>query len=349
MTKAQLKAVDDNSGIDYFAKVKVKASDVFPNIDFSSEARVEMRKHRHQDCIESDPNYIPDERVLKRALSWWFGPQTQPLGLVGETGTGKTELLLYIADKLNEPIYMIKVHKAMLPEHLEGGKELVESAKGVITSDRYGLVAKGYSQGGLIIFDEVDKGNDALHASIHGLVEGKPWPLETFSTMIHKHKDCRITATANTMGEGGHARYHSSNRMDSALRARFGWLELKYLEQNQELEIMERKFKEIPNTMSRKMIKFGNAIRDALLGPDRDGKIADPIGAIFSTRHLVNWGVNLMSFGPNATWRESLDFTFNGSVEPESRDAVDAIIDTVFSNEIDKTVSELLKIHKINR
>lgn len=326
--------------IDFNELEKVCGNTLFPDVFQPNEVQIPRRKNRHQDCILSDKNYVPDEKILRRVLAWWLAPQVQPLGLTGETGTGKTELLLHIADKLNEPVYIVKTHGGMMPEDLEGSKELVQGESGVITQNKLGPVAKAYAKGGLVIFDEADKGNSALHCAMHGLVEGKPWPVEQFGITINKHSMCRITATANTTGEGGHERYHTSQRMDAALRSRFGWLKTNYPDMATELDILTRKFPKIPTSMAREMVTLANNMRDAALGKDREGE--GDINAVFSTRTIVNWGHYTMAFGLNASWRESLDFAFGGSVDPESKDEVEAIIQRTLADKIDLTVKDLI-------
>jgi cobaltochelatase CobS len=329
--------------IDFTATEQVCGSTLFPEIYAPGEKQITRTLHRHPDCQPSNPDYVPDAKTLRRVLAWYNSPKMKSLGLSGETGTGKTELALYLADKLNVPLYIVKVHDALMPEDSEGSKELTATDKGVITRNALGLAAKAYRNGGILLLDEVDKCNKAFGAALHGLLEGKPWPIEQFGVVINKHPSFRCMATANTMGEGGHERYHTSNRMDAALRGRFGWFVTHFPTQERELAILDKKFPKLPTSMRVDMIKLANAFRDALLGPSRDGKIDNPINAVFSTRTLVDWGVALMTFGKQATWRESLDFAFQGSIDPEYTDMADDIIQRILGHLIDETVDQVVQ------
>lgn len=330
--------------INFFEMEQVCGSTLFPEIYQPGEKMLNRRKNRHPDCQISNPDYIPDEKILRRSLGWFFGFPGKPLGLNGETGTGKTELALYIADRLNEPMYIVKVHPALMPEDLEGCKDLSPNGtSGVVTRNTLGLAAKAYRNGGILLLDEVDKCNGALGSSLHGLVEGKPWPIEQFSTILNMHPSFRCIGTANTMGEGGHDRYHTSNRLDQALRSRFGWLKTQFPDKVREMAIMDKKFPKLPHGMKKDMVKLGNAFRDALLGPNRDGNVDNPINCVFSTRTLVDWGKGIMAFGKSATWRESLDFAFQGSIDPEHYDSAKDIIQRLLANTIDKTVEEVVQ------
>lgn len=348
MTAAQAKITavqtKPQTQVDYYEMEEICASKLFPEVYQPGQVTLKRRKYRHPDCQQSNPDYVPDEITLRRALAWWFAPRLNALGLNGETGTGKTELVQYISDKLNEPLYIVKVHPALMPEDIEGCKDLAVIEGASTSKNSPGLAAKAYRNGGVLLLDEVDKVNAPLGCALHGLVEGKPWPIEQFNIVLNRHPMCRVVGTANTKGEGGHERYHTSNRMDQALRSRFGWLTTHFPDNVRELSILTRKYqKMLPVPMMRDMIKLANAFRDALLGPNRDGKIDNPINAVFSTRTLVTWANTCIAFGPDAIWRESLEFAFWGSVDHEFDDVSKEIVQRILGAKIDMKVSEALK------
>lgn len=341
---------------DFYATEQVGGEIVFPEVFAAGDVgKVTRRVNRHPDCLSSNPDYIPDETTLRRALAWWHTPMRMAFGLHGETGTGKTELLLYIADRLNEPAYMVKVHPALMPEDLEGNKELVNGANGVVTKNTLGPAAKAYAFGGLIILDEVDKANAPLGCALHGLVEGKPWPVEQFSMTINRHPMCRVTGTANTTGEGGHERYHTSGRMDLALRSRFGWMQTHFPTPAREMAILEKKFLDkLPRPMLKACVDLANGFRDAVLGKAdkegrREGLEFPEINAVFSTRTLVNWCNYAIAFGPNAIWGEALDFAFNGSVDPESKVQAKAIKQRILDAKLSMTTKEVVEAYKAGK
>lgn len=341
---------------DFNAIEKVGGEIAFPEVFAKGEVgQVIRRVNRHPDCIASNPDYVPDEKTLRRALAWWHTPMRMAFGLHGETGTGKTELLLYIADRLNEPVYMVKVHPALMPEDLEGCKELVNDDKGVVTKNTLGPAAKAYAFGGLIILDEVDKTNAALGCALHGLVEGKPWPVEQFSLTINRHPMCRVTGTANTTGQGGHERYHTSGRMDLALRSRFGWMQTHFPTPAREMAILEKKFGQmLPRAMLKACVDVANGFRDAVLGAaDQHGKrpgLDNPeINAVFSTRTLVNWCNYTIAYGPTATWQEAFDFAFDGSLDPECKREAEAITQRILGGKLDMNVKDVVESYKLGK
>ena len=338
--------------VNFYAMEEVPASTLFPEVYAPGEGpKIKRRANRHPHCVTSNPDYFPDSKTLKRFLAWWFSPMKMSFGLHGETGTGKTEFFQFVADRLNEPFYLVQIDAQMSPESLGGEKDLVSTPNGVITRPTLGLAAQAYRNGGLLCLDEADKGSGPLGSALHGLVEGKPWSLPQFSMMIKRHPMCRIVLTGNTTGEGGHDRYHTSNRMDQALRSRIGWMKSHYPTPDREYKIMEKTFPMLPRSMIRDMIKLANDFRDALLGPAdlsgaRPGNVEDPINAVFSTRTLVNWGSGVMAFGQEAIWRESLDFAFDGSIDPECKADCLAIIKTCLDTDIDLAVKDVLAKYK---
>ncbi|GAA5138509.1 AAA family ATPase [Thalassotalea piscium] len=328
--------------LDYNEMIEVDASERFPEVIPQPGMKIMIHKHRHPNCIESNPHYIPHEETFRRAMVWWYAPdQALALGLVGETGTGKTELLLYMADRLNVPVYIEKITTGMRSENLEGGYELVTDVKGNnVTQKRYSKAAQGYINGGLVILDEVDKANDDLSTALHLFLEGKPWTLSVFSETHTKHPLCRIAGTANTTGEGGHERYITSNKLDSAVRARFGWLQTSYIDALQELEILENMYPQLPIVIRENIVQTANALRDALLGSDR--KSQGEINCPFSTRTAVHWGYYLIAFGLERTPRDSLEFCFMGSVDEDDKGDVNSILQSIWDTDIDEPLKTFI-------
>ncbi|MEZ8187989.1 AAA family ATPase [Shewanella sp. 5S214] len=336
-------AINATAPIDYTEMEQVSAHLVFPELFEPSTVMLKRRKHRHPDCITSNQMYIPESENAKLALVWLMAPhQLLSLGLQGHTGTGKTELALYLADKLNLPIYIVKVHARMNPQDLEGSYVLDVENNQTVTRKEYGPAAKAYINGGILLLDEFDKASGELTSAMHLLVEGKPWPLEMFKETITKHPQCFVIGTANTYGTGHDERYITSNQMDQAFLSRFMWIETVYPNVIQESKILEKFAPRLPLHLRNDIIKLANAFRDAALGVNRDGDIEDPIQCIFSTRVVVAWAYYIQAFGVFRTLRKSLDSVFLKSVSPEDAEIVNDIVSKVFGDDIDKTLKDLL-------
>jgi cobaltochelatase CobS len=333
-TQANVQPISQ-SAVDYNERVQVDAHQCFPELFAPNQFQVQMRKHRHPDCKKSNPDFLPDLELFKKVMVWWHIPMCpMPLGLVGETGTGKTEFLLYIADRLNEPVYIEKISSGMRGEALEGGYELVTNEHGhQITQKRYAQASIGYKHGGLVLFDEVDKANEDVATALHLFLEGKPWTLSAFGETVNRHALTRIVCTANTTGQGGSERYITSNQLDAAVRNRIGWHNVQYPDKFAEMKILKKKFPQMPDTLAQEMLRLGNALRDALLGPKRDGNIDNPIASPFSTRNLVNWGLFIIAYGFTRPLRESFNFAYGNNVNEEDRQVVEDAIKGIFAND----------------
>jgi cobaltochelatase CobS len=345
---AQLTAVQNQpmaEVIDFNELIEVDGHDVFPEM-FQEKgiSKLKMRKHRSNQCLPSNENYIPDEETFKKVLMWWMAPvQLVSLGLFGETGTGKTELLMYLADRLNEPVYLEKITTGMRSEHIEGGYELqTDNSSNSVTLKRYSQAAKGYINGGLVILDEIDKAGDDLSTALHLFLEGKPWTINAFGETHQRHPLCRIAGTSNTTGGGGHEIYTTSRKLDGALRNRFGWIKTHYPDLVREMAILESNFPRLPYMLRHLMVDTANKMRDALLGPDRKG-IDGSITCPFSTRNIVNWGYYIMVYGLERSPMESLEFSFMGAVDQEDLPDVEAILQRVWGEKINQPLAKFIE------
>ena len=339
----------------YDKKVMCNIAELFPDVfDTDDERTFPVRAERHPLCQKPKAGYIPDKALLEKILMWWKfaeptakfpeGRPLKPFGLHGHTGTGKTDMWLYIADALNEPVCIVKCTAETTADQLEGDRELICDANGNSqTVHNYSDMVNGYENGYFIIFEEVDKLDIAAQAAIFPVTERKPLTLNVFKKTINCHPHTRMAASANTTGEGGSELYSSSQIMDAALRARFGWCHVGFLEPQHETLILKNSFPQLPSTFRLKMINTANGFRDALSGPDRDDKIDDPIGCVFSTRVLVQWAEMIMCFGKAMSAMESLEFSFWGSVNAEDEDKARDIIHLIWADDINKPIGELMQ------
>jgi len=321
---------------------KVSVSEVFPEVYPENGPEIKVFNERSSRCVNSNKNYVPDETLVRLWLAWQQA-QEQPLcfGLNGHTGTGKTEFLYWVADRMNIPVYLLQCTPALTPEDIEG----VMTLKNGETSFQLGAILQAYKNGGLIILDEVDKLNEDATAYLHGVLEGKPVTVSLTGEMIEKNPLCWIAATGNTKGEGGSSLYTSSQQLDGAFRSRIGWIDCQYPDAARELDILIKNYGEkVPKAMLRDSVKMANELRDIAFGTERKG-IDNPAGVICSTRTLVNWIYYTIRFGQNVEWRMSLDYVLSGSVDPESSGKVGEAIQRRLGDKPDMKVGKVLELY----
>ncbi|MCO4320010.1 AAA family ATPase [Aliidiomarina quisquiliarum] len=326
--------------------VKVDAASTFSEVFSPGETAIKVFNQRSERCIDANTKFVPNESLVRMFLGWQQAPK-QPLcfGLHGHTGTGKTEFLLWVADRMNIPVYLVQCQPTLMPEDLEGFNQL----KNGCTSFELGAALQAYRDGGLLILDELDKLNEASGAYLHGLLEGKPITVAQTGETITKHPHCWIAATGNTKGQGGDEDYTSSQQMDMALRSRIGWLQVDYPEPATEMSILDKHFgKLLPKKMLREVIKVANDLRDAKFGKDRKGTDT-PVGVICSTRSLVNWMFYTIRFGKKQQWRASFNYALGGSIDPESEAEVQAIVQRRLGEALDVKVEDVIKAFSIKK
>ncbi|EGQ7973523.1 AAA domain-containing protein [Vibrio parahaemolyticus] len=324
----------------------VDAGEVFaPHIP-KGMFKIARPKHRHPKCIDSNPTYIPQRDVLRSILAWWCAPTRKlSLFMFGETGTGKTEMLLWFADRMNWPVSLTAVNESMRPEKAQGSYILFNGK----TPYRYGSVASAMKYGWCQIMDECDKGSGDFLSKLHTPAEYKPWQLDDTGEIITPHKNFRFCATANTNGGGDMTgRYHTSQRLDEAFRRRFAFVECDYPSAAVEDSILSASYPDISKSTRHKMIKLAGQMRLALRAPQLEAKATTPealnklglpderLSCAFSTRVLVAWADYMTIFGvKNVPLKESFDFVFGNSLDESDEPAVYSIVQRIFGESFD--------------
>ncbi|MGR5159745.1 AAA family ATPase [Vibrio owensii] len=318
--------------VDYTEMKTVYLRDVFsPYIPKNVDLQIEIPKHRHPDVPADIFNYNPDLQTLKDMLSWFLAPQrTNFIHFVGPTGSGKTDFQLWFANRMNWPIVLVTVNESLQPEKMMGRWILRDGT----TTFVLGPVADAMKNGKMLIMDELDKASLNFIAKMHLPAEmTKPWTLEDTGEVIIPARNYRFCSTGNTNGQGDFSGlYPSSKRWDTAFRNRALVLNVGYLESSQEYEVITTKypqFKSFPKSV-RLMIKYANAMRDAMLGPDRDGAVEDGITTSFSTRVLLAWCNFICAQGLSVPLRKSFNAVFFNGIDNDDRDDIVRIIDQVF-------------------
>lgn len=141
-----------------------------------------------------------------------------PVYAHGPTGCGKTYMMKLIAKELNLPFYKKLVGAQMTEASLLGYND----AHGKYNE---GICFKPYTEGGLLVLDEIDNGNANTNLVVNGLCDEElAFPIG----MKNRHKDFVIVATANTTGQGATLEYVGRNRLDAAMLNRFVFIKMDY-------------------------------------------------------------------------------------------------------------------------
>ena len=142
-----------------------------------------------------------------------------PVYIHGPTGCGKTFGFKIIAEELGLPFYK-KIVGAMMTEASLLG---YANAEGKYVE---GIVYKPYTEGGLLVLDEIDNGNPNTNLVVNAICDEEIYfPV---NGMKKRHKDFIAVATANTTGNGATLAYIGRNKLDQAMLNRFIPVEMNY-------------------------------------------------------------------------------------------------------------------------
>lgn len=313
---------------------QVPASSVFPGAPSDLKVLAYKATGEFADKVPAPlDNYVPNMEVFEDVLSWFSNKAVQPLWLYGPTGSGKSELALFMANKLGVPVSIISGSLDTRGETLfvrtesrgeNGGTTLVSVPTDII---------KRYRDGGLIIIDEIDKFDSPVQSALHPLCDYKELYVEGIG-LIKPHKLTKIIATANTVGEGGSMHYTNSVVVDVALRSRFVFIELGYPSAQLEFDILSTHFPQLDGELSKSLINVGHKLRSAF----EEGVVTMPA----STRTLVSW-CHSLKIMRSKSLLHSFKFAYVNSLPFDERQPAIDIIHAVLGDGIENSLPDFIK------
>jgi cobaltochelatase CobS len=140
-----------------------------------------------------------------------------PVYIVGPSGSGKTTACAKAAEALSAAFYYTgAVGDAY---SLIGYKD----ANGALVRTP---LREAWEHGGVFLWDEVDASDPNALLAFNAMLASDVAPFP--DGMIPRHKDCRLVATANTIGHGATHEYVGRNKLDGAFLARFAVIDWPY-------------------------------------------------------------------------------------------------------------------------
>ena len=132
--------------------------------------------------------------------------------LVGPAGTGKSTIGAQVAEALGLPFYTTSCFPQMSPVNLFGYKD----AHGQYHRTDF---RDAYENGGVFVLDEIDNGHSSTLAGLNQATSNGHCGFP--DTVVRKHADFILIATANTYGSGPTRQYVGRNPLDAATLDRF--------------------------------------------------------------------------------------------------------------------------------
>lgn len=142
--------------------------------------------------------------VLKAGLPVW---------LQGPPGTSKSTLAQQAAVGLRLGLYPVSCHELMTRSDLFGFTDAAGR-------DHRTPLWDAYEDGGVLLLDEVDNGNPNLIAAMNSALSNGHCVFGS-GTIVQRHDNFRVVATANTAGLGPEHGFIGRNGVDLATRDRF--------------------------------------------------------------------------------------------------------------------------------
>ncbi|BDV41558.1 MULTISPECIES: AAA family ATPase [Geobacteraceae] len=307
--------------------MKKSITEVF-GIQAPATITVDVRDNAiHAMIPRSNPDYVFRREILSDILAWMKGAAgTDPLYLVGPTGSGKSSIITQIAARLGIPLYVVSCHERMEIPELFG--------RFVVRSGEMEWVDGPFIQGlkdpasAWILLDEADTLDPGTFVGLNALLEGRSIIVpETGETIDPLRFGARIIYAGNTAGNGDTTGlYQSTKRQNLASMGRFMMLEVGYANAAEEDQALGKAVPEVPSPIRQKMIEVANKVRDLF----RNGEIE----VTFCTRTLIRWaqlatffkakpGINPMTY--------ALDRALGFRAEPASRQALHELVQRIIA------------------
>ena len=305
---------------------------LFPDVAFK-EPGISIAVFDNEASVPLNPYYVPQPDVLEELLVELSLPADGALGLVGETGTGKSEMVAFLAHYLRIPLAVVQVNPSMRPEQVEGGMELRVKDGCSVSEYVEQCVVQRYRDGGLILIDEIDKFDSPVQSALHPLCDYKELYVEGIG-LIKPHRFTKIVATANTVGDGGSMHYTNSVVVDAALRSRFCYLELGYPAPKLEFDILTNHYPDMHGELLKQLINVAGKIRASF----ENGAVGLPV----STRTLVGWCHSIKMFRAKPL-KDSFGFVYANSLPEDERQAAFDTLHACMGDDVELPMPELLK------
>jgi len=286
--------------------------------------RVSEFEHRYAQVI--DEHYV-FRKDLVQEIGFCLETNTNCM-LIGDAGAGKSSLVVQMAAQLNRPLIRLNLNGESDTSVLLGRDYPVVSETGVRTmAYRKGPLAEAVEQGYWLLLDEIDAALQPVLFCLQQVLEdgGKLVLEDTESTVIKKHPNFRLFATANTIGISGRNRMLYSGtvqRMNEATLDRFGCLlYVPYMPPDQEEAVISRKVPELDVDFVRAIIRIAQETRKNLQD--------DRLSCTFSTRRCLQWAQAMTRFHP----LRAAKMTVLNKLNQEDFKVLEGVIQRFFGNE----------------
>lgn len=274
---------------------------------------------------ELDPSYV-FRKELVQEVGYCLESGANCM-LVGDTGFGKSSLIVQLACHLHRPLVRLNLNGESDTQVLLGRDHPSITPEGVRQMIyRRAPVARAIEHGYWILFDEIDAAlQPVLFCLQQVLEEGGSLVLEDAEgTVIPKHPNTRIFATANTVGiAGAHKLLYSgtTHKLNEATLDRFNvMIEVPHPDPDLEEIIIGKKVPELDPDFVKAVVRIAAETRRNLQD--------DRLSCTFSTRRCIDWARAMRRFHP----LRAAKLTVLNKVGPDDAKVLEGVIQRYFGN-----------------
>lgn len=234
--------------------------------------------------IQALDNFYFDKNKIEQIMLYLNYPLSDGLYIFGQSGLGKTSYIYHIAQSLNWPIEQLTVCAKTDIYDLVGRMNL---QNGSLVFEK-GPLVKALEEGKILVINEIDLIKPEDLCLLNEVLEDHVLHIDFNNNMqIKAHKNFRIIATANTVGNGDNENlYYGVNTLNQAFMDRWRFIHFQR-PNDKELEgILKSSLHTKDTKYLNKLIKFYNLI-NKVKDPQSDKSSLD---IPFSIRNLIKMG-----------------------------------------------------------
>lgn len=220
--------------------------------------------------------------------------------MIGESGTGKSSAIRYIAEKTQRGLRRINLNGGTTADELVG--RILINEKGTYWVD--GPLTEAVRNGDMVVLDEINAALPEVLFVLHALLDDDGYLVLTEKPdkeIVRKHPNFRFFATCNP------PEYAGTKEMNQALLSRFGiCIYCNFPEATKETEIIESHLgtNVAKDNFTQKLIELSNNLRNE--------KANNKINYAVNTRDILNT-LRLIEAGMDE--RKALDHAFTNKLE----------------------------------
>ena len=200
-----------------------------------------------------------------------------PVLLIGDTGTGKTSFIRFLAHETNNGFRRLNLNGSTTADELVGHYVVDDKEKGMRWVD--GVLLDAMRNGYWLLLDELNAGLPEVLFVLQSVLDDDRFLVvaEHEGEIVRPHENFRIFATMNPSLE-----YAGTRDLNKALLSRFPIvIQTAYPDAVHEIDIIKSHVPSVNDKEVNLMVRIAEDIRK--------GKKANTISFICSTRELINW------------------------------------------------------------